>query len=897
MVNGRVPDGTQFRWIKTHVRPSCRFVEKIMRAISMRFPSLLLSAALFLIFAAPAVGATNPVPFVNQPLAPAAAVPGGPAFTLTVNGTDFVSGTVVNWNGSARVTTFVSSSQLTASILASDIASTGTATVTVTNPGGAISLPVFFAISSSYPAVGFARTDAVILAPTGSATGDFNGDGIMDVAVYALGQIAILLGNGDGTFNQLSPISFGLGVPPLVAADVNNDGKMDLIGLGVVMLGNGDGTFQPPMSFIPGFQPQWIAVGDFNNDGKLDLAVANSCNINVTGCVGGTGSISVLLGNGDGTFQPQVQHSTGLFANTVAVGDFNRDGNLDLVVSDESGTEILLGNGDGSFQAPYTVGSASSGFSGLGLATADMNGDGILDLVTTGVTQRGTGAGAVYLGNGDGTFGAPISFSNINVITELLLGDFNGDGKLDVVLAFDDAGASSSVYLLLGNGDGTVQAASQFSVDLGAFNLSAGDFDRNGTLDLVVPGSVSDSEDLTLPILLTTTVVLPTDGPIFFGTENVGVTSPPTNVTLTNVNSVSLTISSIAIAGLDPADFAIQSNPCGTSLAPGASCTVAVTFTPTAGDTRNALLAFTDSAPASPQTVALSGIGNVVTAPIVTLSPTSLIFPAQLISTMSAAQPITLTNSGNGELEITRFEFTGDSSDFAETNTCGSSVNAGASCTISVTFSPTTTGSRTATLNIFDNAAGSPQTVAVSGTGTNTGISAPVFSPTSLTLTAGQSGSFTATVTPATGVGAVTFTCTGAPTAAACTPGTPVVNANGTVTSTITVTTTARSMVPSGPAVPPSGSAPLLMLFCGFACGLGAFLLSARLRPSWKVSQRAACATIVLLVMSFGMLAACGGGGSGGGGQTGTPAGTYMLNITASASGQMASSTFTLTVN
>jgi hypothetical protein len=121
-------------------------------------------------------------------------------------------------------------------------------------------------------------------------------------------------------------------------------------------------------------------------------------------------------------------------------------------------------------------------------------------------------------------------------------------------------------------------------------------------------------------------------------------------------------------------------------------------------------------------------------------------------------------------------------------------------------------------------------------------------------------------------------------------------NANGT----ITLTTTARSGVPLAPAVPPLGSAPLQILLrglCGFAGGLGAFLLSNRLRPSWSFSQRATCATLVLLVMSSGLLAGCGSsGGGGGGGQTGTPAGSYMLTVTASASGQSQSSIFTLTV-
>jgi hypothetical protein len=856
-----------------------------MRAIGKRFFSLFLGAALAAILASSAFGTTNPVPFVNQPLVPAAAVPGGPAFTLTVNGTGFVSGAVVNWNGSARTTTFVSSSQLTASILVSDIALAGTANVTVTNPGGYTSLPAFFSVNVSYPAVGLARSNLGVADSTGAAAGDFNGDGIQDLAVYGRGGITIEMGNGDGTFNALPPISPGAGVPPMVVADVNNDGKLDIIEAGAVLLGNGDGTFQPAMNFLIGNPVYTIGVADFNRDGKVDLAIT-----------AGNAGISILLGNGDGTFQAAGTYDPG--AGDLVVGDFNSDGNLDLAVDDNSGISVLLGNGDGTFQTPYNVVPGSSGYTGAGLATADLNGDAILDLVSGGPGGFTMEAfGAVYLGNGDGTFGSPIPFMVGYQANEILLGDFNGDGKVDVVIPQGNSGAYISIFL--GNGDGTLQAPANFTVYEGAFNAAVADFDGNGTLDLAVP----TSGGATIPVLLTTTVVLPvSDFPISFQTEDIGMTSPPMDVTLTNVNSSSLTIDSIAFTGLDPQDFGIQSNTCGTSVAAGATCTVAVTFTPTAAGERTASLAFTDNAPASPQTVPLEGEGEIVTAPAVTLSPTSLSFPSEVVNTTSAPEVITLTNSGTGTLQITNFEFTGDSGDFAQTNTCGSKVGAGDSCTISVTFTPVTTGIRTAILNIFDNASGSPQMVTVTGTGINGLFGAPVLSPGSFTLTAGSSGTFTATVTPATGFsGQLNFSCTGAPAGAACSPGTPVTNSNGTITSTVTITTTAASVTTPAPGAPtsrqqPLNPAPLLILLSGFACSLGVFPLTKRLRPAWRLEQRAACAVLVLLLTGIGLLAGCSSGGGGGGGGTPTPPGTYKLTVSASASGQTQSSTFILTV-
>jgi phosphodiesterase/alkaline phosphatase D-like protein len=217
---------------------------------------------------------------------------------------------------------------------------------------------------------------------------------------------------------------------------------------------------------------------------------------------------------------------------------------------------------------------------------------------------------------------------------------------------------------------------------------------------------------------------------VAFANQPINTTSAAQNVTLSNTGGSTLTISSIAIAGANPGDFA-QTNTCGTSVAAGANCTISVTFTPTVAAARTATLSISDNAAGSPQTVSLSGTGTGTgTPPVAGLSPTSVVFANQQVNTTSAAQNVTLSNTGGSTLTISSIAITGaNPGDFAQTNTCGTSVAAGANCTISVTFRPTATGSRTASVSIADNAAGSPQAVALSGTGASAAVT---LSPASL---------------------------------------------------------------------------------------------------------------------------------------------------------------------
>jgi hypothetical protein len=205
-----------------------------------------------------------------------------------------------------------------------------------------------------------------------------------------------------------------------------------------------------------------------------------------------------------------------------------------------------------------------------------------------------------------------------------------------------------------------------------------------------------------------------------FASQTVATTSTAQTVTLKNTGTASLSISGIAASG----NFA-ETTACPSSLPAGASCAISVTFTPTAAGTLTGSLTFTDNAAASPQQVGLSGTGAAAATPAVSLSPTSLTFASQTVGTTSAAQTVTLTNSGAGALSISGIAASGN---FAETTACPSSLPAGASCTISVTFTPTAAGALTGSLTFTDNAAASPQKVSLSGTAV-AAAAAPVAGP------------------------------------------------------------------------------------------------------------------------------------------------------------------------
>ena len=447
-----------------------RSLRRKSRILGTAFLSIV--ALTVLTLAAPAI-AQNPVPFVNQPLVPDASAPGGAGFTLTVNGAGFVPASTVNWNGSPHATTFVSSSKLTAAILASDIATASTAAVTVVSPtpGGGTSNALFFPINTPSASVAFTTTDYTVgPVPLYAATGDLNGDGNPDLVVAGAGFVSVLLGNGDGAFQM--PVTYSVGVTDPVVGDFNGDGKLDIAATGsgiAVLPGNGDGTFQPPIdSSYFGCGASYAIAADFNRDGKLDIAALSDCGPYV----------AIALGNGDGTFQGAVSYGTSgpQISSQLAAGDFNGDGFLDLAVATGVNISILLGNGDGTFQRAVIY---NSGSAALSVAVADLNGDGKLDLIVASGEDV-----SVLLGNGDGTFGPPTEYPITTGVLDVQVGDFNQDGKLDVALVANE----SNLGILLGNGDGTFQPEISFPTTLSDFGLVVADFNNDGFLDAAVSG-------------------------------------------------------------------------------------------------------------------------------------------------------------------------------------------------------------------------------------------------------------------------------------------------------------------------------------------------------------------------------------------------------------------------
>lgn len=378
-----------------------------------------------------------------------------------------------------------------------------------------------------------------------------------------------------------------------------------------------------------------------------------------------------------------------------------------------------------------------------------------------------------------------------------------------------------------------------------------------------------------------------------FSSQTVGTSSAPQAVTLSNTGNAVLSITSIGITGTNAADFG-QTNDCGSSVAASARCAINVTFMPQASGIRTAMLSVSDNAQGSPQTIALSGTGSGGT-PAVTLSPTSLTYASQLVGSTSTAQSVTVKNTGTGAMSISGISVGGaNSSDFSQTNTCGTSVAAGTNCQVNVTFAPTATGTRTATLSISDNASGSPQTVSLGGAGTDLSLVAASGGSTSATITAGQTATYNLQLSPASGfTGSVSLSCSGAPTDATCSlsPSTLNVTGNTAVPFTLSVTTMARSFLP--PSYPREGDPRRMIELLGVLLPAFVVLLLSVKSGRLKLKQVFVMAPAFALLL---FLSACAGGNSSSTGVTGTPAGAYTVVVNAKAQGATRSLNLTLTV-
>lgn len=694
------------------------------------------------------------------------------------------------------------------------------------------------------------------------AVADFNGDGKLDLAISSSvdpdNTVAIVLGNGDGTF-QNPPLLYSAGLLPMavVSLDLNGDGKPDLAVAGgdgtlsyfslTTLINRGDGTFANPIAWPVLQFPYAAVVGDFHGDGHVDIATTSLTQ---------TGGVSVLLGKGDGTFQAHLDSPTEQSPTVIAAGDFNGDGKLDLVVVDSSPTNQLLstliGNGDGTFQnniSQILLGNLDS------LAVGDFNGDGKLDVAATGY---GTNAVSIFLGHGDGSFAAPVQYPTGPMVVSppyhnVLAGDFNGDGKLDLAVATDNG-----ITILLGNGDGTFKPftlmPSLLSDDSGDNLLALADFNSDGKLDII-----KSTQNNIINVALGNG-----DGTF---QQALAFQIPPT------LNTESAVVGDFDGDGKPDLAFASQSSNVVTILFGNGDGTFRghIEYSvPSVSNNVNFMVA-ADFNGDGALDIALADFGNggtgevsvFVNQPVAAFSPRVLKFANQGIGTTSSAQSVTLTNGGAAPLAITSIVASGD---FAETNDCGSSLSIEKACNVNVAFTPSDDGVRTGMLSFIDNGSVVPQVLALSGTGTGPGfvIGVAPGSSASQTVAAGQAASYSLVFTPVSGFnGTITLACSGAPTGATCTTPTSLpLTGTSAVTAMINITTTS---IPSAAAVSesiPTRPISLRFHFSGWAGPLLATLfmftllaiVAGRVRqPRWRLLT-----TATMLVFLW---AGCGGGG------------------------------------
>jgi beta-propeller repeat-containing protein/ASPM-SPD-2-Hydin domain-containing protein len=378
-----------------------------------------------------------------------------------------------------------------------------------------------------------------------------------------------------------------------------------------------------------------------------------------------------------------------------------------------------------------------------------------------------------------------------------------------------------------------------------------------------------------------------------FGNQTEGTISAPQGVTFTNTGSAALIINGFSFGGTNPSDFTLSSASCNQnqSLAVGASCVFDIAFAPLAVGNRAATLQIVDNSAQSPRNVSLTGVG--LAPPTVALSPTSLAFAAQIVGSASSAQSVTLTTSGSGTLAISSISATID--DFKPTNNCGTSVAGGASCTITVTFTPTAVGNRAGTLVIADNATDSPQMLPLLGLGTDFSISPAVGSITSVTVNAGQPATYTVSAVGTSGFsGTVSLSCSDPARQSSCSfsPNPLMVSGTTAQTATVTVTTVARSALPPHwrPPIFPPGlrvALPWLLLLASLV------LLTMALRR--RSRQRRVWVGLAAMLIAAALFFGCGRGGAPPPSQ-GTLAGTYQILVNATSAGVTRTTTLSLTV-
>jgi FG-GAP-like repeat/Abnormal spindle-like microcephaly-assoc'd, ASPM-SPD-2-Hydin len=694
---------------------------------------------------------------------------------------------------------------------------------------------------------------------TSAVVGDFNGDGTPDIVALSQSGLTVFLGKGNGAFQP--PLSISLSQPgtfyQLAAGDFNRDGHLDLIIDGTTFLpGKGDGTFGTPVQVNSDYNLRSFVVGDFNGDGNLDLLDVGNGFLE-------SQPLQLLLGNGDGTFQSPKRfwNLTSIPDKVVAV-DLNNDGKLDLALTLVSnGVAILLGDGSGSFAPPitYTTDNLANG-----LTTADLRGNGVVDLIATGLQID------VFLGKGDGTFSTPVDYPISGFPQQVATGDFNGDGKLDIAVTGDAIGPGY-LGILFGNGDGIFQSPLLFT-DYAAIGAPLVVTDLNGDrIDDVLVAAGSGSLFLSTPMATVSPSLLN------FGSVPTGA-MPSLPITITNSGNGLLNISG-AIASVP---FSIPGSVCSGTLSRLKNCEIPVTFNASTPGMQNSQVAIQENALNSNPIVLVTGVA---VNPSLTFSPASLTFSNQAVNSSSAVQTVTLTNTSTVAITINSVTASGP---FAVTSQCGASIAAAATCPITVIFTPTALGQQTGSLTISDNAIGNPQNIALAGSGVAAlSISVQTGGSTSATVTNGSAATYALMLVPGSGFsGTASLACSGAPVNATCTitPSSLALSAGGSGNFVVTVTTSqqvAMSQVRSH------------LELAGGGLLIGTFMLPFFAKRSRLPIALTMMSALILTVSITG----CSGGSS-----TKTPStpsvvpGTYQLVVAATAGNANATQTLTLIV-
>jgi hypothetical protein len=552
---------------------------------------------------------------------------------------------------------------------------------------------------------------------TALVVGDFNGDNLADYLVNnssnGSNSVELFTGNGKSVFTQVTSVPFASAVTAIARGDFNNDGKLDFVvaqqsANGVsVALNNGNSTFTAPVSYSTASGPVAVAAADFNGDGYADIVTANS-----------TGNdISVLLNTKSATFNPATNFPVGTAPSAIAVGDLNNDGFIDVVVANSGSANIsvLLGKGDGTFQAPttYAVGNGPAG-----ITLGETSGNIYPDIIVSNKTDNTV---SVLLGNGDGTFQAATTYSipsssPVGVTTA----DINANGIIDLIVT---ESASNSVGVMQGNGNGTFAGAVNYKVGVTPL-VSAAAYDTAGKFDLLVANS--GGGDISALVNQSPTPSMsasPTK--LAFGNAQIGNTTASQTVTLSNKGNTALTIGSI----ITSADYPMTTT-CGSTLGSQASCTITVSFAPTFPGAINGTITIQGNVTGDYLIIPITGTGQY---PMAT-SPASLTFAATAVGKTSAPQTVTVINQTTATQSFT-FTATGNYNAVGSgTAPCGSSLAAGAKCTVAVTLSPTQSGAINGSFIVTANSSSNflPQITSLSGSGTG-GSTLPLsFSPASL---------------------------------------------------------------------------------------------------------------------------------------------------------------------